>query len=327
MPERRRQVAVAAVLAVVCVLLVAVRPGFANSPAPVLPVALLAFATGAWLSTRRGLIGVLALMVSMQVAMGFADFPNVEIAIFALLPWLGGVELRNRRRLVAQLLARRTELEEAEDAFVRLAVRRERAAIALELHDIVAHHLAVIVVQAGAGRVAGTGAASAAVDVERFRTIRASGEQALTEMALLVDVLESDRAEEGFARLPALIAQAAAGGLDVRLTPVPAGVAVAPEVAALAVTVIHESLTNAIKHAPGATVDLDITARADVVEVDVVDTGASGEATLSATGAGLGLAGLRERVSALGGTLDAGPHADGWRVHACLPRVPDPSTG
>jgi signal transduction histidine kinase len=320
-PESRRELAVSATLVVVCAVLIGLRPAFSSSPLPAVPMAALCFATGAWLPLRGGAVGMPAVMVALQVAMGFADFPNVEIAIFTVLPWLAGVELRRRRALVTELAARCRELEAAEDAFVRLAVRRERAAIARELHDIVAHHLAVIVVQAGAGRIAGNGSA------EAFRAIRAAAEQALTEMALLIDVLESDREQDGFARLPVLLAQAAAGGLEVHLTPPPVDVPIAPELQALAMVVIHESLTNAIKHAPGAVVEVRVVAREDTLEVEIEDAGAAGERTLAATGAGLGLAGLRERVAALRGTLDAGPHADGWRVRASLPRVAGPSAG
>lgn len=319
--ERRRGLAVSATSVGVCAVLIALRPGFVNSPPAAVPIAALCFATGAWSPLRRGAVGVLAVMLASQVAMGFADFPNVEVAIFTVLPWVAGVELRRRRELVTQLAARCRELEAAEAAFVRLAVRRERAVIARELHDIVAHHLAVIVVQAGAGRIAG------GIAAERFRAIKTAAEQALTEMALLVDLLESEREQGGFARLPMLLAQAAAGGLDVHLTSPPVDVPIAAELEALAVAVIHESLTNAIKHAPGAQVQVRVVAREDVLEVGVEDTGAARDRTLATTGAGLGLNGLRERVADLRGTLDAGPHAGGWRVRASLPRVAGPPAG
>ncbi len=314
-------------LALVCGLLLGLRPDFVNSAAPALPLAVLAFVTGAWLSRRSGLVGALALMASIQVAMGFADFPNVEIALIVLIPWWAGTELRARRALVTRLAARQRQLEAAEDSYVRLSVRRERAVIARELHDIVAHHLAVIVVQAGAGRMAANGTPE--TRAARFRTIASAGEQALTDMARLIDVLQADGTGEGggFARLPALLAQAAAGGLDVHMTPLPHQVELGASVESAAVAVIHESLTNAIKHAPGAVVEIRLDLTADALVIEVTDDGPAARSTLSATGAGLGLAGMRERVEALGGTLTAGPQAGGWQLRASLPRVRHPSQG
>ena len=276
---------------------------------------------------RVGLIGVLVLTGSMQIAMGFEEFPNLEIAFVTLAPWWAGSLYRSRRELVARLAERRRSLEEAEDAYVRLSVRRERAAIARELHDIVAHHLAVIVVQAGAGRMATHGPPLG--QAERLRTIGSAGEQALADMARLVDVLQADRddTERGFARLPVLMAQAAAGGLDVRLTPLPAGVTLPEDVEAAAVVVIQESLTNAMKHAPGAAVHISVDPRPGSLGVEVIDEGPVRSPGLGPLGAGLGLRGMRERVEALGGTLAAGPHAGGWRVRASLPCAATTSTG
>jgi signal transduction histidine kinase len=328
MPAVGADTVVTAVLVAVCALLVVGRPSLSSTSIVALPGALLAFAVGVALPRRRAQLGVAALAASLQIAVGFAEFPNVEIAFVTLMPWWAGTQVRARRVLVRALAERNRELEAEEDLFVRLSVRRERAAIARELHDIVAHQLAVVVVQAGAGRMA-VGARGPEI-VDRFTTIRDAGVQALGEMALLVDVLQRDADSEGdgeggaraFARLTALVEQARAGGLHVRVTAPASDVTIAREIEDGAVRVIQEGLTNAMKHAPGSEVHIRLIARDDELEVGMVDDGAGSASELVATGAGLGLTGMRERIESLGGTLEAGPRRDGgWSLQVSLPRT------
>jgi signal transduction histidine kinase len=145
------------------------------SPAPIvfLVPPILAYSCGAHAPPRQGLLAIMALAVALQVEMGFADAPNLEIAVQTLPLWWAGVEVRRRRRLVNELARRTRELAAEEEAFVQLSVRRERARIARDLHDIVSHHLAVMVIQAGAGRLAEPWQADVAT--ERFGTIRDAG--------------------------------------------------------------------------------------------------------------------------------------------------------
>jgi signal transduction histidine kinase len=187
---------------------------------------LLAYSCGAHASRAAGLVGALIAAVGAQVGVGFEEFPNFEIYLRALVPWWVGRQVRRRPGLVSELAVRTAQLEAEQDAFTGLAVRRERARIARELHDIVAHHLAVIVVQAGAGRLADAGQTDRAA--ERFTTIGESGGEALREMARLVDILDADRRHTagGLGRLRALLDEAEAGGLEVRFTPLPSGVRV-----------------------------------------------------------------------------------------------------
>jgi signal transduction histidine kinase len=278
----------------------------------------LAYSCAARAALRPSLAAVSALLVAMQVSVGFSEFPNVEVAITALPPLWAGRQVRLRRDLVTALAARTQELEREQDAFVRLSVRRERARIARELHDIVAHQLAVIAVQAAAGRITSSQERAA----ERFQTIRQSGGQALAELAQLVHVLHVDGAAPTDARLQlrALLEQASAGGLDVHLTPLAPDVQLLAAVQRSAVRVIQEGLTNAIKHAPGARVHVRLALDGDRLDVDVLDSGSVRRSALAQTGSGLGLTGMRERVEALGGSVEAGPHADGgWLLHARFP--------
>ena len=141
-------------------------------------------------------------------------------------------------------------------------------------------------------------------------------------MARLVDILHAD---DGLADAPtdrwaALLAEARAGGLDVQITPPAPEPGLPPEVADAVYGIVREGLTNAIKHAPRARVDVRLAVTGEDVEIEVSDDGGAGPSALARTGAGLGLVGMRERLESIGGTLQAGPRGDrGWCLSACLP--------
>jgi signal transduction histidine kinase len=265
---------------------------------------------GAQLPLRAGALVVVALAAALALA-GLDPMPLVLVSVA---PWSAGRLVRSRRELVATLAERNRELEAEREALAALAVRRERTRIARELHDIVAHHLAVMVIQAGAGRLA------APDDGARFAGIRAAGQDALAELDHLVALLQADERQARPRGLDALVGQARAAGVRLDYEPLPDGVRVAPAVADSAYRVIQEALTNAMKHAAGSVVRVRLGVRAGELAIDVSDDGAVVPSPLAASGLGLGLAGMRERVEALGGMLDAGPRADGgWRLEARLP--------
>ena len=297
MRDRRMVAAAVALAAVVVAGAVVYRPFL------LVAFAVGGFAAGAHLARGRGAV-VVALALAVSVALEPDSF--VPLSFTALAPYLAGLALRDRTRLVAALGARTRELEREQEAFARLAVEHERARIARELHDIVAHHLAVMVVQAGAGRMAAA-SGDTSRQGERFAGIRAAGGEALDEMARLLDLLETGRET-----LPRLLERARAAGLNVRYDG-------PDELGEDARRIVQEALTNALKHAPGADVEIEV--RGD--ELSVRDHGARTRVTLAETGAGLGLDGLRERAEAAGGRLAAGPAATGgWEVRATLPRTP-----
>jgi signal transduction histidine kinase len=191
------------------------------------------------------------------------------------------------------------------------------------LHDIVAHHLAVIVVQAGAGRLAAPGPAEQRA--QRFATIRQSAGQALADMARLLDILQAGNREHGLGRLRRLLTQAQAGGLDLRVAPLPSDLQLPDDVEDGAYRVLQEGLTNAIKHAPGAEVHVRLTVNDGHLEIELLDRGATDVSSLAISGSGLGLIGMRERIESLGGHLTAGPRSGGgWSLHARLPLAPAP---
>jgi signal transduction histidine kinase len=257
------------------------------------------------------LAGVPVAMAALLTALTIGDASIVPAALVTAAPWAAGAVLRSRRALVTALAARNRELEAEQAALAELAVRRERTRIARELHDIVAHHLAVMVIQAGAGRL---GAADAE---RRLAGIRDAGTEALAELDHLVELLQADDARPR--DVDALLAQARAAGVELDYTPLPAGVDVAPEVRDGAYRVVQEGLTNAMKHAAGSAVRVRLGVRAQELEVEVRDDGPVAHSPLAASGARLGLTGMRERVEALGGDLEAGPANGGWRLHARLP--------
>jgi signal transduction histidine kinase len=261
---------------------------------------------------------VALLLVALQVAEGFEDFPNVELAFLTVGPLLAGQELRRRQRLVEALDERARQIEDEEQAFVALFVQRERARVARELHDIVAHNLAVIVVQAGAGRLAAPGEDDA-VAHGRMETIRGAAEQALGEMGRLVDVIHADAGSRADA-LRAVVAQAESAGLTVDLVLRPDDDAVRAVLGDDGVQIVREGLTNAIKHAPGSRVDVRLVRLADGLDIDIRDRGAAEtDSIVAGLGARAGLRGVRERVEMAGGWLQVGPDGSGWRLRAWLP--------
>jgi signal transduction histidine kinase len=270
------------------------------------------YASGRYLDRFPGLIPL-----AFLAAGATTDVDNVVPFILGTAgPWLAGVAIRSRHELVEALDRRKRELEAEQEDLARLATERERARVARELHDIVAHHLAVIVVQAGAGRMTTESTREAG---ERLNRIREAGDQALAEMDRLVNLLEPVDGAPQTQDISVLVDQAQASGLMVSASGVPPGMELPPEVEQLAYFVVREGLTNVLKHAPGSAVDLSLSASAKALEIELRNSGGEGPSNLSGTGSGLGLKGLRDRVEARGGHLDAGVQNGGWRLHAGLP--------
>ena len=263
--------------------------------------------------------------VSLEIAVRASGAWVPELFV-SLAPWAVGSIVRSRQRMVAQLELRTVELEGERETFARLAAGRERARIARELHDIISHNMAVMVVQAGAGRVAPPEDPDQVAEV--FRRIRAAGSAALVEMDQLVDVLglhtPSSPAANTLAGVGDLISQARAAGLDITAELSVQDSEVPVEVQQAAYRAIQEGLTNVLKHAPASQVQLRLQACEEQLELEVCNTGSPGaSAGLVATGSGLGLAGMTERIRARGGELSAGPLPHGgWHFHVRLPADP-----
>ena len=238
------------------------------------------------------------------------------IIFFTLLfgaPWLAGYVVQRRRLGEARM---RRERDAAEAAIVE-----ERTRIARELHDVVAHAISVIVLQARGGR----SLLDSEPDETRgaLDTIEHTGEQALVEMRRLVGLLrESD---EGLALAPQptlsqlqhLVDQVRAAGLPVELSIEGTRSRCPPGVDLSAYRIVQEALTNALKHAGPARARVRLRVHREALDVEVADDGAG--ATNGGDG-GHGLVGMRERVTVYGGDLDAGPQPDGgYTVRVRLP--------
>jgi signal transduction histidine kinase len=290
------------------------------------PVFLLSYSLGTDADQRRSVPPLLLLLAGLQVGNGVTTF-NPIFWVLTIGPWALGLVVRSRRRLTDQLAARSRELEEERPLFAAEAVRYERARIARELHDIVAHCVSVMVIQASAGqRLTATDPSLAA---EAFDSIGEVAQQAEAEIGRLLDLLAAtgeQRGADGIQLIGELVARASAAGLAVSCRFSGSADDLPAAAADAAYRVVQESLTNALKHAPGAPVDIVIAGAAAQVEIGVRNGPAAGSPSgLERSGGGRGLTGMRERVAACGGELDAGPvDGGGWQVLARLPRQPGP---
>jgi len=233
-----------------------------------------------------------------------------------------GVTIRQRRALLASLQEKAARLEFERDQQGRLAAAAERARIAREMHDIVAHNLSVMIALAdGATYSMDTSPERAAQATQR---VSATGRQALVEMRRLLGVLRDESSahplepQPSLGRLDELLARVHAAGIPVTMDLDGDPHELADGVQLTVFRVAQEALTNTLKHADRPTrAHLALSCRPGAVELEVTDTG-NGQA-VAASSQGRGLHGMRERAATYGGKLEAGPRPHGgWRVHLRL---------
>jgi signal transduction histidine kinase len=208
-------------------------------------------------------------------------------------------------------------------AAVARAAAEERARIARELHDVISHDVSLMVLQASVERrVRGGDDAT----TETLANIESTGREALAELRRMLGVLRKldeeppMRPQPGLAQLPDLVEQAAAAGLPVQLSITGEPIALPAGLDIAAYRIVQESLTNAAKHAAGATVTATVHYLDGAVEIEVTDDGRADAARVPAPVGGHGLVGMQERVALFGGSLEARPVANGgFRVRARLP--------
>jgi signal transduction histidine kinase len=301
-----------------------------------IPVALTCYTVGRFDAARQwrvGLVAVwsLAACTVIEVDSGFSVGQDLLAWIpLCVLPILAGLLVARRARMVDRLRGMQARLSDEQHSELARGIAEERARIARELHDVVAHCVSVMVIQAGAARLllaSDVPAARAALQV-----VASAGREALADLRRAVGVRRrADSFAEltvGLAQLPRLIARMSSGGLDVHLHVRGTPRALPADVDLSAFRIVQEALTNVHKHAPSARVDVTVThgvsgaGGAGGVELRVADTGPSALAG-HADGPGHGLAGMRERVALHGGELEAGPGAaGGFVVHARLSAAP-----
>jgi signal transduction histidine kinase len=257
--------------------------------------------------------GIVALVLSAD-----ADVADVAVNyVVGITSWAVGLTVRNQREHTARVEAQR-------EADARRAATDERIRIARELHDVVAHHLSVIVVQAEAAQevlAARADRAGAAME-----TVADTARGALAELRRVLGVLRSDATlapAPDLAAVDELVASVRQAGLDVEVRTEGEARPLSGVVSLAAYRVVQESLTNVLRHAAARRAEVALAYGDDALVVTVSDDGRGAGASPDAGAGGHGLAGMRERVTVLGGRLDAGPRdGGGFAVRARLPLAP-----
>ena len=278
------------------------------------------YSVGAHTSGRQAVVGAL-LVAGLSLTGTIADANEGTVTdlvgnaiffftIFGGL-WLAGRAIRRRRFRERELIVER-------DVSTRAAVAEERARIARELHDVVAHAISVIVLQARGARHA-----EGEERDEALAAIESTGADALTEMRRLLHMLREDDEAVAMAPQPSLgqlehfVAQVRDAGLPVELRIDGEPRELPPGVDVSAYRIVQEALTNALKHAGPARARVAVRYGDEALELEIEDTGAGAK---NGTGGGHGLLGMRERVAVFGGRLDTGPKSGGgYAVKARLP--------
>ena len=294
--------------------------------APFLSLLLLPYAAASRVELRAAL-AVLGMMWAGVAAVWIADdarvfgdlfFPGMFATVF----WIAGRVVRSRSQLTAELHEAAVQAADARAAEALRAVAEERRRIAREMHDVVAHSVSMMVVQAGgARRILDRDPRRAVAAAE---LIERTGREALTEMRRLLGVLHPDEhadyaPQPTLRELDALVERARGAGVPIDLQvegerrELPAGLDLA------AYRVVQEALTNVVKHGGSAPTEVSVHYRADAVEVRIADRG-QGALNSRLGSSGHGLLGMRERVKMYGGELQAGRRrGGGFEVHVLLP--------
>lgn len=246
---------------------------------------------------------------------------------FLMVPWLMARGLRKREDRAATLSAALVTERATTEAALRRAAAEERARIARDLHDIVAHSVSVMVIQVGAARMQlRTGADAAEAPLLEAEDV---GRQALEDLRRLLDVLRADEPtrerpdtgpeppQRGLSELDGILARTRAAGLRVNVEVVGEPVTLPATLDLTAYRIVQEALTNTLRHGEATEATVRLAYMPTALEIDIVDDGTG---TAGRDGPGHGLTGISERATLFGGTATAGSVRDGgWQVHAELP--------
>ena len=307
-------------------VLAAVTIGFilqavAYVPTPPVAQVVAVYTVAASLPRYEALIAGAAGSAAATIALlGLGDFNRAAHDLIPLIgAWVVGDNLGTRRAYTRALEERAERLEREQAAEQARAVAEEQARIARELHDVIAHNVSVMVVQAAAANDVFDSRPERAR--EALHAIEASGRSALAELRRLLGVVRGDGADytpqPGLDRLDDLVAQVRAAGLAVAVTVEGAPRALPAGVDLSAYRVVQEALTNTLKHAEATRADVALRYRDGELDVEVRD---DGDGPDNGSSPGHGLIGMRERVTAFGGTLETGPlNTGGFGVSARFP--------
>jgi signal transduction histidine kinase len=303
-------------------------PWAVTSTATLTAVGALVAAVGA----MRLTMVMFGIMTGLTLLLGLSSNQG-NVATTALTPLICAVAMiaggfvHGRRQIVAELVEER-QISAAEREL--RSVVEERARIARELHDVVAHHMSMITVQAETARFRHVGLPEAAV--AEFTEIASVARRSLSELRGLLSALRDDGADPHrtpqptLADLPSLAERITAAGTPVRLTVAPAATDLSQVMQLAVYRIVQESLSNVVRHAPGAQARVDIVRTEETLRVEVTNERPQNHHSHRRpvpTAEGHGLVGLRERVTLLGGTFEVDQPDEGWRVWAMLPLRPD----
>lgn len=276
-----------------------------------------------------GPVGVVAVAAAVPIADQIIDgFAWTEVVVvvlaFILAALMSGAFAHNRAQTIEALTEAADQLAREQAQNAQAAVARERTMIAREMHDIIAHSLSVMVTLADAAVL--KVAAHPGEATETMGRVSEVGRQALSDSRRVLGILQGETNEPlspqpGLADLAVLVRQIDHDRLKARLTVDGPVEAVSAGAALTLYRIAQEATTNTLKHARDATrLDVTVTVTRDVLRLHVQDDGTAGEAAAGATPLGRGVPGMRERATAYGGTVTAGPAPQGgWRVVAELP--------
>jgi len=303
-----------------------------NAVTPIVTLPLAVYSMAVLLERRRAIFTFVLSLALVWIDVILDDSHGLDDFIFTLVliggPFLVGRILNARVELARELREKAARLEREQQERSRLAVAEERARIAREMHDVVAHNLSVMVVQSSAARRMIDRNPERAS--EALASVEHTGREALAEMRRMLDMLRGDDEELETAPQPsmdeldALIDRAREAGLDVDLEVEGERRRVQSSVDLSCFRIVQEALSNTIKHADAAHAHVRLRYGDAEVEVDVTDDGRGVRPSGSTNGKGHGLVGMRERVAMLGGRLEAGYRANGgFEVRATLPLQPE----
>ena len=330
--RRRRPLEAALVIVTLLAVQAALADGHKSPIAASLAVLLVFYGLGAFAPEpkSRWVLGFAVVLTSIGALTkpggGISSVAALEV-FGVLLPWALGRTVRERavRERGYRELAER--LDAGRDLRARTAAHGERARIARELHDVIAHSVSVMVIQAGGARIVMDSSPERAE--ASLRSVERAGREALAEMRRLLGVLDGDadpRAlapQPGLADIDELLARTRASGLaaDLRVDGEPA--AVPPALDLCAYRIVQEALTNVIKHANPARAEVRVRWGDDALELEISDDG-RGPGTVNGASGGHGIAGMRERAGLHGGSIHAGAGpGGGFTVRARLPLTPE----
>jgi signal transduction histidine kinase len=330
--RRRRPLEGVLVIAALVALQAALADGHKLPVSAVLAVLLVFYGLGAFAPEpkSRWVLGfaVVASSIGQLTKPGGGVSSVAALEVFGvLLPWAVGRTVRERAVRERGYRELAEQLDAGRDVRARTAAHGERARIARELHDVIAHSVSVMVIQAGGARMVMDSSPERAE--ASLRSVERAGREALAEMRRLLGVLDGDadpRAlapQPGLADIDELLSRTRASGLAADLRVDGEAAAVSPALDLCAYRIVQEALTNVIKHAAPARAEVRVRWGQDALELEITDDG-RGPGTANGASGGHGIAGMRERAGLHGGSIHAGAGPDGgFAVRARLPLAPE----